>query len=89
MKFFSLDETDYKLLKADWLPYICWEPIVNQCIKRQNNLLSNRIENPIDSLLVSCFEFMDVNEAGATNKILEDAATAHLRKVKTYFTDLS
>jgi hypothetical protein len=52
-------------------------------------LLSNKIENPIDSLLLSCFEFIDVNEAGAVNKILEDAATAHVRKVKAYFTELS
>ena len=43
----------------------------------------------MDSLLLSAFEFIDVNEAGAANKILEDAATAHVRKVKGYFTELS
>ena len=32
---------------------------------------------------------MDVNEAGAANKILEDAATAHIRKVRGYFSDMS
>jgi hypothetical protein len=46
-------------------------------------------ENPIDSLLLSAFEFIDVNEAGAANKILEDSATAHVRKVRSYFSDLS
>jgi hypothetical protein len=38
---------------------------------------------------LSAFEFIDVNEAGAANKILEDSATAHVRKVRGYFTDLS
>lgn len=52
-------------------------------------MLSNSIENPIDSLLLSSFEFTDVNEAGAVNKILEDAATAHLRQVRAYFTEIS
>jgi hypothetical protein len=32
---------------------------------------------------------VDVNEAGAANKILEDAATAHVRKVRGYFSDMS
>jgi hypothetical protein len=58
-------------------------------VKRQNNLLSSGDENPIDSLLLSAFELVDVNEAGAANKILEDAATAHIRKVRSYFSDLS
>ena len=40
-------------------------------------------------MLLSAFEFIDVNEAGAANKILEDAATAHIRKVRGYFTELS
>ena len=43
----------------------------------------------MDSLLLSAFEFIDVNEAGAANKILEDSATAHVRKVRGYFTDIS
>ena len=89
MKFFSLDETDYKLKKSDWLQYVCWLPNVSDCIKRQNFRLSNFSDNPIDSLLLSAFEFIDVNEAGASNKILEDSATAHVRKVRSYFTDLS
>ena len=89
MKFFSLDETDYKLKKSDWLQYVCWLPNVSDTVKRANFRLSNSDENPIDSLLLSAFEFVDVNEAGASNKILEDSATAHVRKVRNYFTDLS
>lgn len=89
MKFFSLDETDYKLKKSDWLQYVCWLPNVSDTVKRANFRLSNSDDNPIDSLLLSAFEFIDVNEAGASNKILEDSATAHVRKVRNYFTDLS
>lgn len=89
MKFFSLDETDYKLQKADWLDYVCWQPAVDSEVKKQNNWLSSAQENPVDSLLQSAFEFVDVNEAGAANKILEDAATAHVRKVRGYFSDMS
>ena len=89
MKFFSLDETDYKLKKADWLKYVCWLPSISDEVKRQNNALSSLDENPIDSLLLSAFEFIDVNEAGAANKILEDAATAHVRKVRGYLTEMS
>jgi hypothetical protein len=51
MKFFSLDETDYKLQKADWLDYVCWQAEVGSEVKRQNNWLSSAQENPMDSLL--------------------------------------
>ena len=85
MRLFTLDEPDYKLKSADWLKYVCWQPHVHDEIKRQNNRLSNHIDNPLDKLLVSAFELVDVNEAGAVNKILEDAATAHVRQVREYF----
>jgi hypothetical protein len=51
--------------------------------------LSSPDENPIDSLLLSAFEFLDVNESGAAVKILEDSATAHVRKVRGYYTEIS
>jgi len=89
MNFFTLDVTEYKLKKADWLRYVCWEPYISEVVKRQNFSLSSQSTNPIDSLLMSAFEFIDVNEAGAANKILEDSATAHVRKVRGYFTDIS
>jgi len=40
-------------------------------------------------MLISAFEFIDVNEMGAANKILEDSATAHVGKVRAYFTEIS
>jgi hypothetical protein len=89
LKFFSLDETSFSLKKADWLQYICWFPMISEFLVRQNNILSNQTENPIDSLLVSAFEFVDVNEAGAANKILEDSATSHVKKVRSYFKEIS
>ena len=89
MEFFTLDETQCKLKRADWLQYVCWQPAVDDVIKRQNNRLSNVEDNPIDALLLSAFEFVDVNENGAANKILADSASAHVSKVKAYFTETS
>ena len=89
MNFFSLDESNFKVKKADWLQYVCWNPSIPDIQKKQNHIFSSMDENPIDSLLLSAFEFIDVNEAGAANKILEDSATAHVRKVRGYFTELS
>jgi len=68
---------------------VCWIPSVSDEVKTQNNSLSSLEENPVDSLLLSAFEFIDVNEAGAANKILEDSATAHVRKVRGHFSELS
>lgn len=89
MRFFSLDATDKVLKDADWLRYICWQPVVPEIIARQNQHLSTEEENPIDSLLQSAFEFVDVNEASAAIKILEESARAHSQKVKSYFRELS
>lgn len=89
MNFFSLDVTEYKLKKADWLQYVCWKPTISDVVMRQNFALSSLTTNPVDSLLLSAFEFIDVNEAGAANKILEDSATAHIRKVRGYFAEIS
>jgi len=89
MEFFTLDETQCKLKRADWLQHVCWLPAVDDVVKRQNHHLSSIEENPIDSLLLSAFEFVDVNENGAANKILEDSASAHVSKVKAYFTEIS
>ena len=89
MEFFTLDETQCKLKKADWLRYVCWQPAVDEVVQRQNHRLSKIEDNPIDSLLLSAFEFVDVNENGAANKILADSASAHVSKVKAYFTEVS
>jgi hypothetical protein len=34
MNFFSLDVTEYKLKKADWLRYVCWQPSITEVVKR-------------------------------------------------------
>jgi hypothetical protein len=34
MKFFSLEITEYKVKKADWLKYVCWNPTVPDIIKK-------------------------------------------------------
>lgn len=34
MRFFSLNETDYSLKRADWLKYVCWEPCVPEIIQK-------------------------------------------------------
>ena len=34
MKFFSLEETDYQLKKADWLQYVCWQANISDFVKR-------------------------------------------------------
>jgi len=69
MEFFTLDETQCKLKRADWLQHVCWLPAVDDAVKRQNHHLSSIEENPIDSLLLSAFEFVDVNENGASSHV--------------------
>ena len=34
MNFFSLDESTYKVKKADWLQYVCWSPSVPDILKK-------------------------------------------------------
>ena len=34
MNFFSLDVSTYKVKKADWLQYVCWNPVVSDLIKK-------------------------------------------------------
>lgn len=41
MNFFSLDVTEYKLKKADWLEYVCWQPTISEVVMRQNFPLSS------------------------------------------------
>ena len=36
LDFFSLDETDYKLKKADWLDIVYFEPLIPEFTKRQS-----------------------------------------------------
>lgn len=34
LAFFSLEESECKLKRADWLPYVCWQPAVAEVVKR-------------------------------------------------------
>lgn len=77
IEFFSLNETPVKIRRADWLEYVCWEPNVSTFVQKQNHLLSSN-DNDIDHLLKSAFDFTDVNDSTTVNKILEEAAQAHL-----------
>lgn len=76
------------LKEADWLPYICWSAQVSDVLSRQNQVLSCEEDNPIDSLLQSAFEFIDVNEISAATRIVEEAAKAHSHKVRNYFKEI-
>jgi hypothetical protein len=80
MDFFSLDETSVKLAPADWLDSVVYIPRVADSLKRQNHLLNSKIE--YDSLLKSAFEFIDVNDSAAANKILEESAATHSKRVE-------
>jgi hypothetical protein len=75
-----MNEYNTKLRKADWLEYICFQPYVSDAIVRQNNLLSGA-ENPIDSLLKAAFDLTDVHDSVTINKIMEDSAQAHVKKI--------
>jgi hypothetical protein len=39
-------------------------------------------DNHLDALLKSALEFTDVNDSNSVNKILDDASSAHILKVK-------
>ena len=40
IEFFTVDETDYKLKKADWLDAVCFRANVPEYIKRQSHYLN-------------------------------------------------
>ena len=77
-QFFSLEPTQYKLKPADWLNHVVIEGVVSETIKRQSHYL-NTVEQ-YDSLLESAFNFLDVNEASAVNRILEESAQSHVQR---------
>lgn len=81
IEFFTLDEVKTKLRRADWLEYVCFTANVPEILKQQNCILSGA-ENPMDSLLKSAIEFTDVSDSFSVNKIIEEAAAAHILKVK-------
>lgn len=58
-----------------WIDYVCVFPkIPNHALKQAAHLSTN---NPIDSLLKSAMNFLDVNDLATVNKILEETARLH------------
>ncbi len=75
-----MDTTATKLKKADWLELVCFEGTVSEVVKRQSyhfNLIDQ-----YDSLLESAFNFLDVNDQSAVNRILEDSASTHVQRAQ-------
>jgi hypothetical protein len=58
-----------------WIDYVCVYPKVPAHIQKQAAYLST--DNPIDSLLRSALNFLDVNDLATVNKILEETARLH------------
>jgi hypothetical protein len=62
---------------ASWISYIMLKPKEQDWYLKQQALLNN--DNPIDSLLQSGFNFLDVNDLATITRINEDTSTLHLR----------
>lgn len=77
IEFFSLNESETRVRKADWLELVCWNTNISVAVQKQNQLLSGK-DNHIDRLLKSAFDFVDVNDSASVNKVLEDAAETHI-----------
>ena len=58
-----------------WLDYVCLEPLEPDWHKQQQAMLNHN--NPIDSLLVSAINFLDVNDLASVNRVNEDNAIMH------------
>jgi hypothetical protein len=43
--------------------------------------LLSAADNHIDGLLKAAFEFLDVNDISSVNKLLDDAAQVHIKKI--------
>jgi hypothetical protein len=80
IEFFTLDENSQKLRKADWLEYVVFDPYICDSVVRQNQLLSID-ENEIDHLLLGAFNFIDIHDSATVNKIIEQSAGDHVKKV--------
>lgn len=74
------DDAQYKLKRADWLEHVCFEGTVSETLKRQGHYF-NSVEQ-YDSLLESAFNLLDVTEASAVNRILDDSALTHVQRAQ-------
>ena len=73
--FFSLEESTFKMKKADWLDMVIFTPNVQDYIKRQSNYLNS--SSNLDGLLESALNFLDINDSASVNKILEESSSTH------------
>ena len=71
-------DTYVKLRHAHWLEYICFDPQVDTFYEQES--LHLKQDNSIDALLQSSLDFLDVNDASAVNKVLDDASVMHAHK---------
>ncbi len=60
---------------GSWIDYVCLEPQIPGYLEKQAAFLSTN--NPIDSLLKSAINFLDVHDLATTNRIIEETARAH------------
>lgn len=67
-----------KLKTSYWLPFICFKAVIDPWYKKDS--LFFKIEE--DRLLSSYFNFLDVNDSSAVNKILDDASILHTQRAQ-------
>jgi hypothetical protein len=70
----ELKDVDIKILRlksaAGWIEYVALTPSIPDWQLKQQAILNS--ENPIDSLLKSGFNYLDVNDMATVNRINED-----------------
>ena len=71
-------DSNTKLRASYWVPYICFAPTIDPLYKKQSLLFQAKA----DTLLASYFDFLDVNDCSAVNKILDDASILHTQRAQ-------
>ena len=76
---YELRNDDIKVIRLKsanyWIDYICMLPTEPEWHKKQQAILNNN--NPIDHLVKSGMNFLDVNDLASVNRINEDNAILH------------
>ena len=76
---YELRNSDIKVMRLKsaqyWVDYICLTPTEPEWHKKQQALLNNN--NPIDSLVRSGMNFLDVHDLASVNRLNEDNAILH------------
>ena len=80
----ELRNDDIKVIRLKsasyWVDYISLMPNTPDWLKKQQSLLVTN--NPIDTLLRSSLDFLDVNDIASVNRINEDNAILHQQTLK-------